>query len=130
MTYRTYHNSLKFLNYIKFKNRSGTFLTPCKPLVNSFAKPSENHSPRQVRQLSYLSQFDCNIQHLPGRNNIVADCLSRVIVANILEEPLPISLESIADAQEHESQSDTFHFLLTHSLISNLCQYLKLISAF
>ena len=29
MTYRTYHNSLKFLNYIKFKNRSGTFLTPC-----------------------------------------------------------------------------------------------------
>ena len=30
MTYRTYHNSLKFLNYIKFKNQSGTFLTPCK----------------------------------------------------------------------------------------------------
>ena len=29
MTYRTSHNSLKFLNYIKFKNRSGTFLTPC-----------------------------------------------------------------------------------------------------
>ena len=29
MTYRTYHNSLKFLNYIKFKNRSKTFLTPC-----------------------------------------------------------------------------------------------------
>ena len=29
MTYRTSHNSLKFLNYIKLKNRSGTFLTPC-----------------------------------------------------------------------------------------------------
>ena len=58
--------------------------TDNKPLVNSFAKPSENHFPRQVRQLSYLSQFDCNIQHLPGRNNIVADCLYRVIVANIL----------------------------------------------
>ena len=32
-----------------------------KPLVNSFANPSENHSPRQVRQLSYLSQFDCTV---------------------------------------------------------------------
>ena len=69
-----------------------------KPLVNSFAKP-ENHSPRQVRQLPYLSQFDCNIQHLPGRNNLVANCLSRVIVDNILKELMPISLESIADAQ-------------------------------
>ena len=47
---------------------------------------------------------------MPGRNNIVADCLSRVIVANILEEPMPISLESIADAQQHESQSDAFSF--------------------
>ena len=35
MTYRTYHNSLKFLNYIKFKNRSGTFLTPC---IKKFGK--------------------------------------------------------------------------------------------
>ena len=40
MTYRTYHNSLKFLNYIKLKNRSGTFLTPCKvsnPFQNKLA---------------------------------------------------------------------------------------------
>ena len=36
MTYRTYHNSLKFLNYIKFKNRSGTFLTPCTLLLDIF----------------------------------------------------------------------------------------------
>ena len=106
--------------------------TDNKPLVNSFAKPSENHCPRQVRQLSYLSQFDCNIQHLPGRNNIVADCLSRVIVANILEEPMPISLESIADAQQHESQSDAFSFPTDSSIniksvpVANL----KLISAF
>ena len=63
-----------------------------------------------MRQLSYLSQFDFNIQHLPGRNNIVADCLSRVIVDNILEEPMLISLESIADAQQHESQPDAFSF--------------------
>ena len=47
---------------------------------------------------------------MPGRNNIVADCLFRVIVADILEEPMPISLESIADAQQHESQSDVQSF--------------------
>ena len=36
MTYRTSHNSLKFLNYIKFKNRSGTFLTPCIYIYTPF----------------------------------------------------------------------------------------------
>ena len=55
-----------------------TFTIFCdKPLVNSFRKPSQSHTPRQARQLSYLSQFDCMIQHLLGKSNTVADCLSR-----------------------------------------------------
>ena len=109
------YSNVKYFEYMLL-DKPFVIFTDNKPLVNSFAKPSENHSPRQVRQLSYLSQFDCNIQHLPGRNNIVADCLSRVIVANILEEPMPISLESIADAQQHESQSDAFSFPIDSSI--------------
>ena len=103
------YSNVKYFEYMLL-DKPFVIFTDNKPSVNSFAKSSENHSSRQVRQLSYLSQFDCNIQHLPGRNNIVADCLSRVIVDNILEEPTPISLESIADAQQHESQSDVFSF--------------------
>ena len=40
--------------------------TDHKSLISSFKKPSENHSPRQVRQLSYLTQFDCDLKHIRG----------------------------------------------------------------
>ena len=109
------YSNVKYFEYMLL-DKPFVIFTDNKSLVNSFAKPSENHSPRQMRQLSYLSQFDCSIQHLPGRNNIVADCLSRVIVDNILEEHMPISLESIADAQQHESQSDAFSFSTDSSI--------------
>ena len=59
--------------------------TDNKSLVNSFDKPFENHAPRQVRQLSYLSQFDCTLRHLPGHLNVVADCLSRVMIHHLFE---------------------------------------------
>ena len=114
------YSNVKYVEYVLF-NKTFVIFTDNKPLGNSFAKPSKNHSLRQVRQLSYLSQFDCNIQHFPGRNNIVADCLSRIIVDNILEEPMPISLGSIADTQQHESQSDAFSFPTVPIPKTNFC---------
>ena len=54
------YSNVKYFEYILL-DKPFVIFTDNKPLVNSFAKPSENHSPRQVRQLSYLSQFDCNI---------------------------------------------------------------------
>ena len=76
------YSNIKYFEYMLL-DKAFVIFTDNKLLVNSFAKPSENHSPRQMRQFSYLSQFDCNIQHLPCKNNIVADCLFQVIVNNI-----------------------------------------------
>ena len=74
--------------------------TDHKSLISSFNKPSENHSPRQVRQLSYLTQFDCDLKHIPGKQNITADCLSRVIIEQIIDrDQLPFSVSDIARAQ-------------------------------
>ena len=44
-------------------------------------------SPRQHRQISYITQFSCEIRHIAGQENIVADGLSR-IACGIIHEPL------------------------------------------
>ena len=94
------YNSVKYFQHMLLDKHFIIF-TDNKSLVNSFCKPSENHTPRQVRQLSYLSQFDCEIRHLPGHINVVADCLSRVIIQNLFwaEKP-PFTLEELVKAQQ------------------------------
>ena len=68
-----------------------------KSLVNSFDKLSENQSPRQVRHLSYSTQCDCDIRHIPGKENVAADCLSRVIIEHVLQrDQIPFSAAEIA----------------------------------
>ena len=94
------YNSVKYFEHMSLDKHFIIF-TDNKSLVNSFCKPSESHTPHQVRQLSYLSQFDCKIRHLPGHLNVVADCLSRVIIQNLFwaEKP-PFTLEELVKAQQ------------------------------
>ena len=98
--------------------------TDNKSLVNSFCKPSESHIPPQVRQLSYLSQFYCEIRHLPGHLNVVADCLSRVISQNLFwaEKP-PFTLEELVKAQQqyqvHQDIPSTSNIQLTYLSFPN-----------
>ncbi|GFT35631.1 RT_RNaseH domain-containing protein [Trichonephila clavipes] len=52
--------------------------TDHKPLTYAFRQKSDKCSPRQIRQLDFISQFTTNIVHIPGPDNIAADVLSRV----------------------------------------------------
>ncbi|GFX07217.1 transposon Ty3-I Gag-Pol polyprotein [Trichonephila clavipes] len=52
--------------------------TDHKPLTFAFKQKNEKASPRQQRQLQYISEFSCNIQHVLGKDNVVADALSRI----------------------------------------------------
>ena len=64
-----------------------------------FSKPSDNHTSKQVRHLSCLSQFDCTLRHLPDVDNAAAHCLSRVVssVYHIFPlETMPVTLQEIA----------------------------------
>ena len=85
-----------------------TIFTDNKSLVKSFCKPSESYTPRQVRQLGYLSQFDCEIRHLSGHLNVVTDCLSRVIIQNLFwaEKPLSTLKELVQAQQQYEVHQD------------------------
>ena len=63
-----------------------------------------------MRQLSYLSQFDCNVIHIAVKDNSVSDALSRVVINHVLHvDALPLSLGSIALEQRAASHLDAFN---------------------
>lgn len=60
------------------QGREFAIYTDHKPITFAFTKTSDSVSPRQLRQLDFISQFSTDIRHITGCENIVADTLSRV----------------------------------------------------
>ncbi|GFY33088.1 3'-5' RNA helicase YTHDC2 [Trichonephila clavipes] len=72
--------------------------TDHKPLTFAFKQKNEKASPRQQRQHQYISEFSCNIQHVLGKDNVVADALSRI---HSISE---INFEEIAEEQTTDEE--------------------------
>jgi cleavage and polyadenylation specificity factor subunit 1 len=104
--YSTYDRELLgiYLSVKKFKHllegRDFVIFTDHKPLTFAFRQSNEKASPRQMRQLQYISQFTTDIRHVSGQDNIVADALSRV------DEVAIMDYDAIARSQlqDHELQ--------------------------
>ena len=52
-------------------------LSDHKPLTFALHCQSDSWSARQQRHLSYLARYTSDIRHVAGKENVVADCLSR-----------------------------------------------------
>ena len=65
------------------EGREFTAFVDHKPLTFAMAKTSEPWSVQQQRQLSAISEFATDIQHVAGKDNLVADCLSRAQFATV-----------------------------------------------
>ncbi|GFV75979.1 hypothetical protein TNCV_1455761 [Trichonephila clavipes] len=70
--------------------------TDHKPLTFAFKQKNEKASPRRQRQ--YISEFSCNIQHVLGKDNVVADALSRI------DSISEINFEEIAEEQTTDEE--------------------------
>ncbi|GBM37261.1 Transposon Ty3-I Gag-Pol polyprotein [Araneus ventricosus] len=69
-----------------------------KPLTYAFRQNSDKCSPRRLRQLDFISQFTTDIRYVPGKENVVADSLSRVC---------EIQFSSLADLKLWESSQNS-----------------------
>lgn len=85
-----------------------TIYTDHKPLCYAFHERKSKCSPRQYRHLDFIAQFSTDIQHIAGRDNVVADTLSRVD-----EVQAPVDLEVLAEAQK--SDPELQHLLETET---------------
>lgn len=98
-----------------------TVQTDHKPLSYALSKPSSNNdTPRRERQLSFISQFCTDIIYLEGKQNTVADWLSRIEEIII---PSSINFEQLTDDQARDDdleslkakQNLTFKQIRTHN---------------
>jgi len=64
-------------------------LTDHKPMVDAMRRVSPPWSARVQRHLSYISEFSTDIRYMPGKDNVVADSLSRPPAASPTVSPPP-----------------------------------------
>ncbi|GFR84171.1 LOW QUALITY PROTEIN: Pol polyprotein [Elysia marginata] len=61
------------------------------------SKLSDPWTPRQQRHLAYISEFSTDIQHISGKTNVLADCLSQAHISGVFI--LSIYYAQMANAQ-------------------------------
>nr|VZI03560.1 unnamed protein product [Spirometra erinaceieuropaei] len=84
------------------EGREFVVLTDHKPLVFALRASPDRYSPREIRHLDFISQFSCDIQHVHGKENVVADALSRLEMAYITTDAIDFTL--MAEAQRSDGE--------------------------
>jgi len=87
------YSSLRHFRFM-LEGRQFILFTDHKPLTYALFRTSPPWSAMQQRRLSFLSEFNCEILHLPGPENVVADALSRPESSDVPHNPPPTTLIS------------------------------------
>ncbi|GFW63176.1 hypothetical protein TNCV_581161 [Trichonephila clavipes] len=97
------YSAIRHFRYM-LEARDFTVFTDHKPFTYAFRQKSDKFSPRQIRQLDFISQFTTNIVHIPGSDNIAADVLSSV---SAIPFPSQIDYNCIAETQQTDQELHT-----------------------
>ena len=93
------------------EGRAFTAFTDHKPLVGAMSKLSDPWTARQQRHLTFIPEFTTDLQHVSGKFNIVADCLSRAILNSVV---LGIDYAAMACAQADDPNVKAFPTSITN----------------
>ena len=99
--------AIKHFRYF-LEGRPFHILTDHKPLTYALMSRPEQHSPRQVRHLDYISQFTSDIRHVKGEDNTAADALSRLSAIKV-DSSVTVDFEAIAQAQQDDKELRELH---------------------
>ena len=94
------------------EGRDFTVFTDHKPLTYALHVNTEKYTPRDTRQLDYISQFTSDIQYIKGSDNIVADTLSRSTIQSI--DSVDLTFELIVDEQRKDAILDKLNDTSLH----------------
>lgn len=104
--------SIRYFRHI-LEGRTFTVYTDHKPLTYALNSKPDRYSPREIRHLDYISQYTTDIRHISGKDNIVADSLSRNVCTIT---PPSVDFNAMASAQRDDEElsklrdSSTFQF--------------------
>ena len=87
------YSSLCYFPFM-LEGRQFILFTDHNPLMFALFRTSPPWSTMQQRRLPFLLEFNCEICHLPGPENVVADALSCPEPSNVPQHPLSIPLIS------------------------------------
>ena len=104
--------AVKHFRYM-LEGRVFTVFTDHKPLTFAFNKIADPWSARQQRHLSYISEFTTTIMHIAGKDNQVADALSRPNIHNIQEQIPGVDFNQMAAAQREDVEIKAYRTAIT-----------------
>lgn len=85
-----------------FEGKEINVYTDHKPLTQALLRlNSKTETPLRTRYLHYISQFTLKIRHIEGKDNIVADALSRI---EAISTPSPIDYDELIRLQHSDQQ--------------------------
>ena len=79
-------------------------LTDHKSLTFVFNHNSDKYTPRETRQLAYITEFTTDIRHIQGKDNTAADALSRLQVNAANSSTSSLDYDKLADAQAEDPE--------------------------
>lgn len=114
------YKAIKFFRHM-VEARTFIVFTDHKPLIFAFRQRTEKCSPRQFRYLDFIGQFTTDIRHVSGKDNVVADALSRVdeIRATIDYHQLAQSQRSDEELRKHLQRDSPLQLKLVRIPDSN-----------
>ena len=83
------------------EGRSFFILTDHKPLTFALQRVSDHWTARQQRHFSFISEFTADLRHIAGKENVVADALSRPAAAVAPAPRGQVDFAALARAQEN-----------------------------
>ena len=83
------------------EGREFTLYTDHRPLIGMMAKVTDNVTAMQARHMAFISTFTTDIRHVQGKDNPVADALSRVEIDSV---SLGIDYAALAAAQKRDPE--------------------------
>ena len=80
------HLAIKHFRYY-LEGRNYTVYTDHKPILAALHKTTEPVSGRQARQLAAIAEATTDVRHVDGKDNMVADALSRIEAPEANDQP-------------------------------------------